>query len=537
MSMSMRAGTMKNVTATGLRRGPPALAARLAGLALACAAPVDDEAPAAPAGRQQPPGAPGREAAVRDGGEGPLAPGPRDARADQALPSPSTAPPMPAVPPPSWGDGPQPPQTGVLPVILLDSMGKSFGKTAVPGRLRVVEAHDGRSFDLGALLARPATLDANMTIRMRGNSSSRYAKKSFSIELQDGERKDTKAAPVLDMPPETDWILYACYADKTCLRNALAYTVGRQLGRWNPRFRFVEVLLNGEYLGLYNVVEKIKLDKRRVPLPSPAADASSGDVSGGYIVKRDGPGDGSMSAWVSRIGNAYTLHVPNERRITPAQRAYLIGYFDRWEAAMRAPDHRDPTAGYRKWIDVTSFVDFILTTELAKGVDSYRRSAYLYKEPDAAGGRLYAGPLWDFDLSFGNSFSSTYPPDPELAAFSQPDGLMYDVFRRAAPPHNMAFWWYQLLGDPAFQRELKCRWLELRRGPLATTTMNAALDGWVKLIAEAEKRDHARWPVLGRWIWGMFRVGATYEDEVAFLRTFLDGRARWLDANLPGTCS
>jgi hypothetical protein len=469
-----------------------------------------------------------------DGGGGaadPAAPRPPDAAPPRAAPAgdasagpADTAPPADTRPRPSY-EGPQAPQVG-----------KSFGRTAVPGRIRIVEDHDGRAFDLPSLLARPATLEANMTIRIRGNSTSRYAKKSYALELQDAARQTELAAPVLDMPPEPDWVLYACYADKTCFRDALAYSLGRTLGRWNPRFRFVEVVLNGEYIGLYNIIEKIKLDRHRVPLPYPAAEPSAGDLTGGYIVKRDGPGEGGTSVWTSRLGNTYTLHVPNERRITPAQRSYLVSYFDRWEAAMRAPDYRDPVTGYRKWIDTPSFVDFIIMTELAKGVDSYRRSAYLYKEPDAAGGRLHAGPLWDFDLAFGNAFSNRYPPEPEQALFTNGEALMYETFRRAAAPHNMAFWWYQLLGDPAFLRDLKCRWLELRRGPLSLATMNGLIDGWVKLTAEAERRDHARWPVLGRWIWGQYNTGGTFDEEVAFLRRYLDARTKWLDANLPGTC-
>ncbi len=470
-------------------------------------APVDSLAPAAPIAR---------DAQSRDAT--------RDATPDA----------RPAARPAASYDGPQAPQT-VVPVVLLDSMGKSIARTDLPGRIRIVEDHDGQRFDLLSLLARPATLDVNMTIRIRGNSTARYAKKSYSVELWDDQRKDSKGRRVLDMPEEADWVLRACYGDKTCLRDAVAYTVGRSLGRWNPRFRFVEVVLNGEYLGLYLLVEKIKLDSQRVPLPPPAAD-TTGDLSGGYIVKRDGPGDGTASVWTSRLGNTYTLHVPNERKITPAQKAYLVGHFDRWEAAMQAANVRDPINGYRKWIDVGSFADFIIMTELAKGVDSYRRSAYLYKEPDAAGGRLYAGPLWDFDLAFGNAFASQFPSEPVDTTFARPDVLMYEFFRRAAPPHNMALWWYQLLNDPAFTADLKCRMIELRRGPLSLAVLNAQIDAWVKLIGAAEKREHARWPVLGKWIWGEGMVGGTYDEEVEFLRRYLDERLRWLDTNLPGVC-
>ncbi len=462
----------------------------------------------------------------------------RDAGSDVAISTPdaTSSPPAPAdARPPHNYDGPQGPQTSV-PVVLLDNMGKGVLRTPLIGRIRIVEDHDGKRFDLPGLLNRPTTLDANMTIRIRGNSTANYAKKSFSIELWDEPRKDEKGARVLDMPEDADWVLRACYVDKTCLRDAVAYTFGRTLGRWNPRFRFVEVVLNGDYIGLYTMIEKIKLDKQRVPLPYPAADATMGDLTGGYIVKRDGPGDGMASVWTSRLGNTYTLHVPNERKITPAQKNYLVTHFDGWESAMQAPDYRDPVKGYRKWIDVSSFTDFIIITELAKGVDSYRRSAYLYKEPDQLGGRLYAGPFWDFDLAFGNAFSNQFPVPMDNTAFMRPDGLMYEFFRQAARPHNMASWWYQLLGDPTFTHDLKCRLLELRRGPLSMAVLNAQIDGWVKLIAAAEKRDHTRWPVLGKWIWGEGSIGGTYDEEVLFLRRFLDTRLTWLDANLPGTC-
>lgn len=418
----------------------------------------------------------------------------------------------------------------VVPVFWIDVGGKEIvPDVKITGRLRVVEAHDGTLSDPAALARLPATVESPIGIEIRGNSSLMHPKKSYGIELRDDAGRE-RALPVLGMPAESDWVVHACYSDKTCLRNALVYALGREVSpRYSVRARFAEVFIDGKYNGLYTIVEKIKRDKNRVNIPVPAPDAASGDVSGGYIFRREAAGKKPPERnWTSKAGTLYTFHYPRYDRITPAQKAALIGHMDRFEAMMNGPDWAHPQRGYRAWIDVPSFVDWALLNELAANLDAYRKSTYLVLDARANGGKLFMGPIWDFDLGFGNE---------HWGPFYRGGYFVHVANAPLPPPNNLLFYWLKLWKDPAFQRDARCRWRELRRGPLTVARINEKIDAWVKYLAAAEKRDHRRWPIIGVKVWPNHHVFPTYAEEVKFLRDYIDRHLRWIDANLPGTCS
>jgi hypothetical protein len=399
--------------------------------------------------------------------------------------------------------------------------GKAIPKDLkITGRLKLIEAHDGTHKDLAS---RPPTLESAIGVRVRGNSSSNFDKKSFALELRDDKGVD-RELPMLGMPAESDWVLYACFSDKTCLRNVLIYEIGRAMGRWAPRTRFAEVFLDGKYHGLYVVIEKIKRGKGRTAIPKPAADAT-GDLTGGYIIKRDGPPE---VFWTSKAGTKYDYHSPPADEITSAQRGYIQQHMDRFETAMLAPDFAHSERGYRAFIDVQSWADFMIIMELTNNVDAYDRSAFLYKQSMANGNKLFMGPLWDFDIGLGNvDYEEGWKTD-----------VLNMTVQKLSPDtgHNIPFYWGRIGRDPAFQRDLKCRWQELRKGPLLMSRIDAWIEGWTKELAAGEKRDHARWPVMGKKLWPNYFVGKTYDEEVRWLRDWIDRRLRFLDANLPGVC-
>lgn len=138
--------------------------------------------------------------------------------------------------------------------------------------MRVIESHDGTLKDLAT---RPVTIDVRLAISVHGNSSASVAaKKSYTIELRDESGAD-RDLPVLGMPSDSDFILYHCFLDPTYVRNALAYAVGRELGRWAPRTRYVELMLDGKYQGLYMLVEKIKRENLPGACPQESIGAST----------------------------------------------------------------------------------------------------------------------------------------------------------------------------------------------------------------------------------------------------------------------
>ncbi|MDO9280506.1 MAG: CotH kinase family protein [Pseudomonadota bacterium] len=435
------------------------------------------------------------------------------------LPSPPRAPdeePDPALP--YLGDAPRG-DTGwdgsPLPLLLVHAEGAIVPDERVAATVELIVAHDGTLTGVGDA---PRALQSRAAIEGRGSSSAFFPKHSYNLELQDAAGEDV-ALSVLGLPPEADWVLYGPYNDKTYVRDALAYRLIRRLGGYAPRVRFVEAFVDERYVGIYQITEKPELDGDRVDLPRPAPTAA-GDLTGGYLFKIEG--GGPEDAWfISARGSPYEFRDPGADEISPAQRAYLTGWIDAFEAGMAAGD--DPAA----WIDVPSFVDYVLVNELARNVDAYRRSTYLHKAPASLGGRLHAGPVWDFNIAWGNV---------DYCGGWEAEGLVWEAESVCADWSRIPTWWITLLRDPRFTQPLRCRWELLRSGELSDAALGATLDALTLPLVNAEPRDHGLWRTLGWELWPNWYVGETWADELAYLEDFTRRRAAWLDAELPGTC-
>lgn len=422
----------------------------------------------------------------------------------------------------SGGSGGSPPVfPDVLPVIEVDTMGQPIEPDVkIDASMYVVEDHDGT---LVGIEGRPRSFEGFIGIEVRGSSSVSFPKKSYGLETRDVDGQD-QSVSLLGMPPESDWVLYGAYTDKTYMRDKLAYDVGRDFGRYAPRSRFVELFVDGAYQGVYVFLEKIKRSPERVPLPKVAPDAASGDITGGYILKLE---DGDASGgFYSALGTAWQYHYPNPAVITPDQETYVQKYVDAFEAMMAGPSFSDPVKGYAAWIDVPSFVDFFIMNELSRNVDGYRKSAYMYKNSDAFGGTIYMGPLWDFNIAFGNA---DYCDGESVQGFQYIGGACVDQDR-------IPEWWKRLLLDASFTKALRCRWNELRKGLLADAALAARLDAYADDVKVAEPRDHELWQTLGVYVWPNPYVGQTFSDEIQYLKQWMKGRAAWLDQNMPGVC-
>jgi hypothetical protein len=419
--------------------------------------------------------------------------------------------------------------TAALPVIAIDTGGTYIEHDVkIPATMYIVEDHDGTLDDIAS---RPRSYEGAIEIEGRGNSSASNPKQSYGVETH-GDDGDAADVALLGLPAESDWVLYAPYNDKTLLRDKLAYDLGRTLGRYAPRSRFVEVVLNGDYVGVYVLLEKIKRSKHRVDLPKVAARAADGDITGGYIIKREGGGDwdenGQPAGIQSRRGTPWDFHEPKRSKITAEQRAYLQQYIDDFEDAMEPDDGFADR--YPERIDVASFVDVVVVTELSRNVDGYRKSAYFAKDRDRDGGRLHAGPIWDYNLAFGNA---------DYCGAEQTSGFQFErdpEIRGCYDEEEVAPWWKQLAEDPAFARAVRCRWEALRQGVLADDALVTRIDGYAAQLAVAEPRDNAVWQTLGVCMWPNPVCPDTYAGEIEYLQGWLRDRAAWLDENLPGSC-
>ena len=338
-------------------------------------------------------------------------------------------------------------------------------------------------------------------IERRGQSSQRFPKKSWSLELRD-RQGDNRDVSLLGMPADDDWVLYAPYNDKALLRNVLAYETARWMGRYAARTRFVEVRLDGRYHGIYVLMEKLKLQQDRIDLPEPA----------------------QLLEWTFRWqarnkGHSFGLPVtgyrilfddPERSDLTRKRRAQVrrsIG------AAERAIYHSRPS-GWRRHLDAGAAVDYMLVNELFKNQDAFHASTYLSR---GAGGLWQLGPVWDFDISMGNS---DYGESAVLRGSMLEDRV----------------WAHQMYGEPRFVRQLTARWRELRRAGLRRQLLGSASRHARRLSATgAAGRNFQRWPVLGVRLWPNppAAVGrTTYASEVRALRSWLKLRIGWMDRHV-----
>ncbi|MFM2039455.1 MAG: hypothetical protein RLZZ493_44, partial [Bacteroidota bacterium] len=246
-------------------------------------------------------------------------------------------------------------------------------------------------------------------IEQRGSSSGGFPQKSYGFETRntDGSILDTI---ILGMPIEHDWILYAPYNDKTCLRNNITYDLSSKMGHYAAKSKLCELVVNGQYQGIYYLMEKIKRDQNRVDIAKLLPTDNSGDeLTGGYIFKIDKTTGNGNIAWTSNYPAAdgspinFQHHYPNPDEITFQQNAYIHAYVDSFENALNGPNFADPLIGYRKYIKHKSFIDFMLLNEISKNVDGYRLSSFLHKEKNSNGGELRMGPVWDFNLAWWNA--------------------------------------------------------------------------------------------------------------------------------------
>ncbi len=420
-----------------------------------------------------------------------------------------------------------------LPVVLIDTHGQTIvDDPKIMADMKIIDNGPGM---MNHIDDTPNDYDGKIGIEIRGSSSQMFPKKQYGIELWD-EQEDGIDASILGMPEEEDWVLFAPYNDKSLIRDALAYKLGRDMGQYASRHRFCEVVLNGEYMGLFVFFEKVKRDGERVDIAKLEPEEITGDdLTGGYLFKIDkstgSGGDGWQSKYAppNRSGTQtifFQYEYPKPDDIVPEQKQYIKSFVDQFEDVLASENFNDPTEGYSKYIDVESFIDYYLINELTKNVDAYRLSTFMHKQRDSDGGKLRMGPIWDFNLGFGNV---------DYCIMGNPEGFVTS-FNYVCPDDFwlIPFWWSRLLSDQAFRVKLNERWDELRAGPFKTETILTYIDSVVTVLDAAQERNFQRWPVLGEYVWPNYYVGQTFEQEVDWLKDWIAARLQWLDTYLPG---
>jgi len=363
-------------------------------------------------------------------------------------------------------------------------------------------------------------------IEIRGASSQSFPKKNYGLETRNTDGSNNNVS-LLGMPAENDWVLHGPYSDKSLLRNSLAYHMGTSTGKYTPRTRLCELYINNNYRGIYMLTERIKRDKNRVDIASlKPEDLSGEELTGGYILQIDRDDESSnIDGWYSGSSPTkfYSYHDPKAEDLEAVQREYLKTYLTSFEEDMESTDYYWK---YKSYVDVPSWIDYFLVTEMGKHIDAYKLSFYMHKKKSTNGGKLHFGPLWDFNLGFGN-FNFVCSPEPE--------GWTYEF--QGTCDNSHPFWVKKLTDIPEVSDQINCRWNKLRNGPLHIDSLMQYIDARIAEMGDAPSRNFERWNILGQYVWPNDFVGDTYEEEVDFLKTWLTTRLTWMDNNMLGECT
>ena len=372
-----------------------------------------------------------------------------------------------------------------------------------------------------------------VAIERRGQSSQYfYPKKQYGFETRSTEDFELDVdVSLLGLPEEEDWILQAPYGDKSLMRNVLTYSLSEDMGRYASRTRFVTVNLNDQNDGVYVLMEKLKRDINRININKLRETENQGSaLTGGYILKIDkGTDITPVTAFASRYTSSedsrihFLYDTPEAETITPAQKQYIQNYIHDFETALQSEDFSDEQLGYKAYIDVASFVDFFILTELSNNVDGYRLSTWLTKDRDQ---KLKMGPVWDFNLAYGNA---------NYCAGEQYDVWAYRLSERCPGDfYPVPFWWMRLMEDPSFKQAVRERYTALRSGVLSDGAISSKIESYRELLDSSNNAGYnfTRWPILGEWVWPNFFVGQTYNEEVDYLKDWVLNRAAWLDQQI-----
>ena len=412
------------------------------------------------------------------------------------------------------------PHTSNLPIVVIDTNSRWIpDEPKIPAKMTIIYDESGGRNSID----KPQVhFEGKIGIELRGQTSRGFPKRQYGFEFQDRKGNDIDVS-ILQLPAGSDWVLNGPYSDKTLMRNYLAYEFSNRIGRYACRTKFVEVFLNAygdkkmqpkHYIGVYLLMEKIARGKERVPIQSLTPDQNTlPEITGGYILKIDKM-DPKETFFYTRRGTHLAHVYPKGHRMSYSQRAWIKNYMSEFETVLAGPNFKDKETGYAKYIDIDSFIDHFIINEMFKNTDGFRYSAYMYKDRN---GKLMMGPVWDFNLSMGNTvFHNGWETDSWL------------IYTNPVP-----FWWHRLLQDENFKQKLVRKWKTLRKDELATTTIFDEIDRTVAYLSEAQKRNFQRWRVFGRVIFGNRGPGRlTYQGEVDDMKIWLEKHLEWMDKNI-----
>ena len=429
-----------------------------------------------------------------------------------------------------------------LPIVIIDTNGKSMSRTDKSDVN--IQIYDNEE-DLNKLIDNPSIV-SKAKIKVRGNSTSKYPKKQYTLELINNKGKEDEKK-VLGMKKNSDWVLNGPFADKSLMRNYIALKTGRNIMEYAPDAKFCEVFLIDDnskiikqkhYRGVYVMIEKIKRDDERVDITKSLDNIDETS----FILAKDRQKEDDIS--LVSYGKEtdiypYGLNVIYPKNsLTLSKYQYMKKYISEFERMLYSDKFNDPMIGYNKYIDSDSFVDYYIINEFFKNTDAGLFSTYIYKDYEE---KIKAGPIWDFNKSLGNHNSDI--------------GKEYDYtgfFMNQRP------WFDRLLEDINFSNKVVNRYKYLRKNYISDEYLLNLIDETVILIGDAANRNFNKWSIdlcnqaeFFEFSGGKYednyedflkknekllindnRKSKSYEEEISLMKKFIVKRGKWMDENI-----
>lgn len=343
-------------------------------------------------------------------------------------------------------------------------------------------------------------LETETEIRGRGNSTWGMNKKPYRLKL-------TKSNEILGMPKSKHWVLLANYSDKTLIRNELAFEISRRMGfTYTPRMKHVDVILNDDYIGSYMLGEHIRVDKNRVNIAE--LGASDTNITGGYLLEIDERKSEPVWFVTNKAGMTFCVNTPED--IPSNQKEYISNHIQNIEDILYSENEVNTISELPKHLDIKTFIDYLLLNEVSKNVDgNLRLSTFVYKNKDDD--KLYFGPVWDYDIAFGNVD-------------------YYDCEKTYGWYARTSEWYQRFFSYPEFSQMVSNRWKELRGNEL--NNLSPFIDSLAEKMEISQSKNFKRWPILDEWVWPNAVVTGSYEGEVNYLKRWLTDRLNWMDQEL-----
>ncbi|MBR4388092.1 MAG: CotH kinase family protein [Prevotella sp.] len=442
-----------------------------------------------------------------------------------------------------------------LPIVFIDLQGQRLAgrweDRYIAARMKIIHNGEG-NLNYGDTLAHPdQTVDYEgwIAIKYRGNSSfSNSDKKPYAFRTlesnvlpDDGGKKEK--VKILGMGKDNKWAVIAPFSDKVMFRDILSFDLARPWMDFVPQARLCEFIIDGTYYGVYAIAERVSAGKQRLNLHDPGDDG--GDLSGDYLVEIDRPDDPYYASqyrpWTDFNGTLnygkkiyYQYKSPEEEdfaELPEGTREALHAEIHNMETSFAKDNFADPETGYRQYIDVTSFIDYMLATEVSMNIDGYRLSTNMYKysktraQNEGLDSRWKMS-LWDFNIAWGNA--NYYDGE-------KTNRWQYAFNTRASGDGNQVpFYWHRLVKDPTFMEQVKQRWAAYRQGNYSDERIMATVDSLANLLTSqgAADRNQQAWGIIGRQVWPNYFVGHSYQEELDYMKGWITDRLAFMDQYL-----